>query len=460
MPDQQRSRKGNLSPEHAGSAALLAVGILVGGWLLSAAGCENGREEKASKVDAATATADSTPSGADTQPSSDPRARDIPETSATAKPSVELKPTLLPEGELAAGWISLFDGQTLFGWEAASKANWRVEDGVIVVDQGEKGLLCTTTQFADYVLRVDFRSAQGTNSGVFLRTPRVVEGDDVTNKCYELNIAPPENPFPTGSFVKRQKAAGTFDSRDWQTFEVTALGPEIAVQIDGQEVLRYTDPKPVRRGFIGLQLNEGKVEFRNVKLKPLALEPIFNGRDLAGWTTYPDKATQFTVTSEGYLNAKNQREARGQLETVKSYGDFVLQMECLTHAPRLNSGVFFRCIPGEEMNGYECQIHNGYHDGDRSKPQDCGTGGIFRRQDARWVVADDEKWFPLTLIADGPHMAAWVGGFQVSDWTDTRAPHVNPRNGRRLEAGTIMLQGHDATTNISFRNLRAVELPQ
>lgn len=376
------------------------------------------------------------------------------------KPAVQLEPVFLPEPELSDGWISLFDGQTLFGWEAASKANWRVEDGTIVVDQGEKGLLCTTTQFADYVLRVDFRSAAGTNSGVFLRTPRVVEGDDVINKCYELNIAPPENPFPTGSFVKRQKTKGVYDSREWQTFEVTARGAEITVQIDGQEVLQYTDPQPVRRGFIGLQLNEGKVEFRNIKLKPLGLESIFNGRDLDGWKEYPQKATQFTVTPDGTLNAKNVSEGRGQLETRQSYGNFVLQLECKTHAKELNSGVFFRCIPGEEMNGYECQLHNGYQGGDRSKPKDCGTGGIFRRQDARWVAADDEEWFPLTLIADGPHIAAWVRGYPVSDWTDTRAPHANPRNGLRLEPGTIMLQGHDATTNISFRKLRAVELPR
>jgi hypothetical protein len=124
----------------------------------------------------------------------------------------------------------------------------------------------------------------------------------------------------------------------------------------------------------------------------------------------------------------------------------------------LNSGVFFRCIPGDVMMGYECQIHNGFKDGNRNHPEDCGTGGLFRRQDARRVVADDLAWFHLTLVADGPHIAAWVNGYQVSDWTDTRPPDVNPRKGLRLEPGTIMIQGHDPTTNISFRNLRIVEL--
>jgi hypothetical protein len=45
----------------------------------------------------------------------------------------------------------------------------------------------------------------------------------------------------------------------------------------------------------------------------------------------------------------------------------------------------------------------------------------------------------------------------VADWTDTRAPHANPRKGLRQEPGTIMLQGHDPTTDLSFRNLRIAE---
>ena len=110
--------------------------------------------------------------------------------------------------------------------------------------------------------------------------------------------------------------------------------------------------------------------------------------------------------------------------------------------------------------GYECQIHNGVENQDATRPKDCGTGGFFRRQDARRVVAKDLQWFHQTLIVNGPHMASWVNGYQVSDWTDERPAHENPRKGLRLEAGTIMIQGHDPTTNISFRNLKSTELPK
>lgn len=357
--------------------------------------------------------------------------------------------------ELAEGWILLFDGETLFGWTPAHRADWRVENGAITASQAEEpGLLHTTSQFADFELKVDFRIELGGNSGVFLRTspnPKPQGG-----RCYEVNIAPwDENDYPTGSIVERARVRHDLSRPGWQQFEIRVCGADVVVKVNGETAVEYSDPRPLGRGYIGLQFRRGKVEFRNIKLRPLGSVNLFNGKDLTGWRTHPESKSRFEVTPEGWLNVK---DGRGMLETENSYADFTLQLECITHGEGLNSGVFFRCIPGELMNGYECQIHNGFRDGDRSKPADCGTGGFFRRQDARRVVANDGEWFYLTLHADGPHMAAWVNGIQVSDWTDTRKPDANPRKGLRLDAGTIQLQGHDPTTNLSFRNIRLAPL--
>ena len=367
--------------------------------------------------------------------------------------SADEQPNTLSRAEVADGWILLFDGKTDFGWKAASKANWKVADGMISVSEGEKGLLCTTSEFGDYVLKADFRAEKSTNSGIFLRTQAQPTNPAVD--CYELNIAPDDNPFPTGGFVARKKSDGGHTTGDWQSFEVTAEGSHFKIKLDGRPVLEYTDPKSLPRGLIGLQLNSGPVAFRNIKLKPLGLKPIFNGRDLSGWKNHPESKSVFSVTPKGELNVKN---GRGLLESEARFGDFVLQFEAFSNGKELNSGIFFRSIPGEFANGYENQIHNGYKDGDRSKPKDFGTGGIYRRQPARKVVPNDFEWFANTLVVSGNHMAVWVDGYQVTDWTDTRAPNANPRQGLRFEAGTLGIQGHDPTTDLSFRNLRAAEL--
>jgi hypothetical protein len=359
----------------------------------------------------------------------------------------------LDEADWSDGWISLFDGSTMFGWEVGSEANWQVEDGTLVVSEGEQGLLCTTARFDNYELTLEFNADPETNSGIFLRTP--LRPTDPQTDCYELNIAPADNPFPTGSLVGRKRIEGDPQGSGWQRFDVTVDGSRITAMLDGQPVIDYDDPQPLERGRIGLQLNEGRVAFRNIRLKPLGLEGIFNGHDLEGWREYPDMESRFFVTEEGHLRVQ---DGSGQLETREEYGNFILQLECITHAPHLNSGIFFRCIPGERMNGYESQIHNGFEGQDRTRPLDFGTGAIFRRAAVRVVAANDQQWFAKTIIADGPHLAVWVNGLQVTDWTDTREPHENPRQGLRVEPGTIMIQGHDPTTDLSFRNLRIAEL--
>ncbi len=381
-------------------------------------------------------------------------------TTATTATTAAAEPFAGPlaAAELAEGWIALFDGKTLFGWQAASKANWKVEDGAITVSDGEPGLLCTGVPWSDYELRLEFRFAPGTNSGIFLHSPP--KPADPKADCYELNIAEPAvSPFPTGSFVGREKGteeAGNAKPDEWHAYEIRVQGERLEVRLDGRLALDFTDAKPLRRGLIGLQLNKGAVAFRNIKLKPLGLASLFNGQDLQGWTQPPMSKSRVAVTQDGELSL---RDGKGYLESTGRFGDFVARLECKTLAANLNSGLFFRCIPGQEMNGYESQIHNGFQAGDRSKPADCGTGGVFRRVNARLVAADDLQWFTKTLNVSGPTVAVWVNGYQVTQWTDDRPMDQNPRKGLRLEAGTLQLQGHDPTTDLLFRNLQAAELP-
>ncbi len=369
------------------------------------------------------------------------------------------EPKLLPQQLLDDGWISLFDGETQFGWQPTGDAKWEVVDGEIRTSGDKAGFLMTTTEWAEYLLHVEFKAAERTNSGVFLQTP--LSPKDPARDCYELNIAPADNPFPTGSFVGRQKVVRKAKwqpaADEWHSFDVAVLGDEFAVRLDGKSALQYSDAKALRMGHIGLQSREGAVAFRNLRLKPMEMQPLLNGRDLDGWNKERAEKCQFQVTDKGELHLSN---GPGQIETARDYANFVLQLECKVNGTGLNSGIFFRTLHKGRWAGYESQIQNSFVDGDRTKPKDAGTGAIYRRQPARRVVADDKKWFTKTIVVDGPHFATWVNGYQVTDFVDKRPEKESGREGLKLGGGAIAIQGHDATSDFLFRKIGIVELPE
>ena len=98
-------------------------------------------------------------------------------------------------------------------------------------------------------------------------------------------------------------------------------------------------------------------------------------------------------------------------------GDFLLQLECISHGPHLNSGVFFRCREGEYQNGYEAQIRNQFtpeptqeytledYDpvthkrladaGQEFFPDDMGTPQAL----AKYQKQEIDKWWPIIKAA-------------------------------------------------------------
>lgn len=490
--------------------------VLIGALLwMPIAGCSKRAENDSSADTAQTGAAAPDAAERSGVPTAAPTTADEPGTAAadTTPPIFELDAEKLlamrlPEQQAREGWIRLFDGHTLYGWQMARAANWQIADEQVIVDAGEQSLLCTSLDWRDYELRLEFKADEQTNSGIFLRTSLVPE--DPAVDCYELNIAPPENPFPTGSLVGRRKLEpaelGEFDHEAWHTYEVRVEGDTVTVRLDDRELYSWTDPMPLSAGRIAVQHNQGRIAFRNIMLRPLSFRPLLlnavaepkpappetepeaekpepeaekpdepasdepaseepaseepesteaesteAGADpLALWKQYPEMEGKFEIDDEGNLHV---RGGLGQLETREEFADFALLAEVKTAGPKQNSGIFFRCIPGDTLMGYECQINNDRVAGDPLRPADCGTGGFFRRQDARIVAAGNDEWFTLMLVAHGAEMSAWVNGLQVSEWRDTRDPDPNPRRGQRLEAGTIMLQAHDPGTDVRFRAL-------
>ena len=141
--------------------------------------------------------------------------------------------------------------------------------------------------------------------------------------------------------------------------------------------------------------------------------------------TYPggEKCQGRRVYSLSKIAKFMSKTDRGSMRPKSSFKTSCFRLKSISHAKELNSGFFFRALAGTEeapSHGYEYQIHNGF-DPDRSHPNNAGTGAIFRRVDARYVVANDQEWFTATLVAHGPRICCWVDGYQVVDWVDERA---------------------------------------
>ena len=238
----------------------------------------------------------------------------------------------------------------------------------------------------------------------------------------------------------------------WHSFRVHCEGPRIQVWLDGKQIVDFTDQSAAIRltGRLGLQMNQGRVAWRNVCVRPLRYKALLNGKGLDGWHPVPGSKADFSV-GDGLLHVAG---GPGFLETDETFQDFALRVTARINGAGLNGGVFFRAMPGTEKapsNGYEMQLHNGMKNGDPTQPADHGTGAIFRRIPARRIVADETGFFTAVLIAQGDYFASWVNGYQVVSWRDTREDRENPREGRRLAGGHLSLQGHDPGTSLDFQ---------
>jgi hypothetical protein len=353
------------------------------------------------------------------------------------------KPNTLTPKEIADGWILLFDGETTFGWDSGKL---KVADHALDLSDVGTGQVISTTMFREFEMKFEYRGSGGPPGSL-----------------------PADAGARSGSL---QFFTGLHMAKDWTPAKIRVDLAKIQVeQGDGGNAGAWSGPAAI----LFSQKEKSKFQVRNLKLRPQAMKSLFNGKDLAGWKVFPgDKyKSKFTVTDKGEINLQN---GPGDLQTVGKYKDFVMQLECISHGKHLNSGIFFRCRDNEYQNGYEAQIRNQFTPEPtqdytievfdpmthkllekkkiKSTAYDYGTGAIYRRQPARKEMSKDGEWFTMTIVAHGNHFSTWVNGVQVTDWYDNRPRTDNARTGCRLEAGHISIQGHDPTTNLSFRNLR------
>lgn len=215
--------------------------------------------------------------------------------------------SLTPD-EKAAGWMLLFDGQSLDGWRAfngdTTPSNWIVEDGVM------KGLGATGgedfggdivfdgMEFEEFEMEFTWKISPGGNSGVFYH---VVEGPDYkapyyTGPEYQVidqlgfpqpledwqslaadyamyvpdyeGVVKPAGEWNTSKIIFSEEGA-SYWLNGKKTVEFVPYSKDWETRRNSGKWEEFPDYKIAKKGLIALQDHGDPVWFKNIKIRTL-----------------------------------------------------------------------------------------------------------------------------------------------------------------------------------------------
>jgi hypothetical protein len=190
------------------------------------------------------------------------------------------------------GFTPLFDGRSLNGWTLVrgKGPGYVVENGILVCPADGGGNLLTTKEYANFVLRLEFRLTEGANNGVGIRAP--LEGD-AAYQGMEIQVLDDGADRYKGWLKPAQHHGSIYDVvpakqgfrkpvGEWNEEEITANGRRIQVVLNGHTLVdadldTITDPAVLKKhpglarksGHIGFLGHGTRVDFRNIRIKEL-----------------------------------------------------------------------------------------------------------------------------------------------------------------------------------------------
>ncbi len=175
--------------------------------------------------------------------------------------------------ESKAAWVPLIKDNSLDGWTTRGKAKWRIENGVIIGESpGGQGHLYAAPELTDLEVKGVFRvTSQGksANSGLYFRANAPAGNLDDYPSGYEAQICHSQDAFtgwlwkpgtPTGKATKMITKDG-----EWFSMRVEALGNEITIWVNDEEVMHYHDDE-YKKGFFALQCHNDKMRIEAKEL--------------------------------------------------------------------------------------------------------------------------------------------------------------------------------------------------
>jgi HEAT repeat protein len=402
------------------------------------------------------------------------------------------------------GFVSIFDGRTLDGWqglvqnpvarskmkpaklaEEQAKAdkkvplNWTVKDGCIIFN-GQGDNLCSKKDYGDFEMLVDWKISKKGDSGIYLRGTPQVQIWDTSRTEVGAQVG-------SGGLYNNQKnqskplLVADNPVGEWNTFRILMTGEKVSVWLNGILVVdnvtfeNYWDASQAifPKGPVELQAHGTDLQFRDIYIREVSekdfnLTPdektdgfvsLFNGRNLDNWTG--DK-TAYSAEN-GMIVVKPVEGSAGNLYTEKEYADFIFRFE-FQLTPAANNGIGIRApLTGDAAYvGMEIQVLDNTAPVYSSLHQYQYHGSVYGVIPARReFLKPVGEWNSEEIMAKGSHIKVTLNGTVIVDGDiagprDNGTMDHNEHPGLKNATGHIGFLGHGSV--VKFRNIRIKDL--
>lgn len=363
---------------------------------------------------------------------------------------------------------------------------WETVDNVLIgrAAPGEMAWTICAHEYADFELELEFKTPRECNGGVQIRShwlpklpiPQDVAAADAPKQMYgyQANIETRKKDG-TATVVDENgrgvlvapspEAQEVVKPTDWNRMHITAIGPVIAVAVNGVVANRLYDESMIK-GFIALQVMPmdgeppAEIHYRNIRVKDLGRtgpwRPLFDGRSLDGWVKWG--AEEWVVEDGAIIGRSGPKKSEGYLATEEIWKDFRVRAS-FKMLGEGNYGLFYHSTIKYDdkqfpiISGVQGEVAPGYP---------SPTGWHYESYRRGWLGKPDMsrlaayalrpgEWNEIEIRCIGNRTTSWVNGIQATDFYD-----ASPQ----LFEGGFALQLHTGGVDgIAWKDLHVLEGP-